>query len=519
MARVCREQVLGANVSLDTNPKTDRAEIQLFAEGQDVLEAETALHLLGTKLACPTWDTEALPLLRKVIYGQLLAARESMGQRAEFWAPGVSAAVELRCPLQLLLGSSPTAHFALCRLRWRLTELPDKGDVFPAGGTWVWRRMRRQQEVFAFLASIVQQAPEGFSRQWLRCRLNEMLSLLDRFPVARDACNEMLALLPSMPATSDAGLATVWAKVCDLLDRELTVDPLDALASLHALRLAILASATTTHPVTTSPLTTTARTSSTHLVRIWATAPTDKFLQQQLRYADLLLQRFRQVVVQERPKAFTIPHQPSHVYCDTGAYTTTTNSQLKATALVLQHHDRRVRSFGAPDTGLSHTSTPPPLPPLCLVEHEGAGETSVLTFSSRFRRSPSRIFLQPGEDFSGLQDDDGTLEVESSPSLEESGHATAKWGDDELLALVSSKGWGGGGGHTLFLRTWARGLAYSSGVSVDEMNGRVSFSPAAGPRAATLSVPQHWPLTLLTVYPRCWSSASAGLSSHLSHRV
>jgi hypothetical protein len=42
-----------------------------------------------------------------------------------------------------------------------------------------------------------------------------------------------------------------------------------------------------------------------------------------------------------------------------------------------------------------------------------------------------------------------------------------------LLDYLAVQGLGGGGGHSLFMRTWGSGLAYSSGLSADENSGTV----------------------------------------------
>jgi len=44
-----------------------------------------------------------------------------------------------------------------------------------------------------------------------------------------------------------------------------------------------------------------------------------------------------------------------------------------------------------------------------------------------------------------------------------------------VLDCLAGKLFSGGGGHSLFMRTWSAGLAYSNGVSVNEANGRVSY--------------------------------------------
>ncbi len=44
-----------------------------------------------------------------------------------------------------------------------------------------------------------------------------------------------------------------------------------------------------------------------------------------------------------------------------------------------------------------------------------------------------------------------------------------------VTEYLAGKLFGGGGPHSLFMRTWGAGLAYSNGISVDEMRGRVSY--------------------------------------------
>jgi hypothetical protein len=44
-----------------------------------------------------------------------------------------------------------------------------------------------------------------------------------------------------------------------------------------------------------------------------------------------------------------------------------------------------------------------------------------------------------------------------------------------VLDYLAGKLFGGGGPHSLFMKTWSAGLAYSNGISVDEARGRVSY--------------------------------------------
>lgn len=47
--------------------------------------------------------------------------------------------------------------------------------------------------------------------------------------------------------------------------------------------------------------------------------------------------------------------------------------------------------------------------------------------------------------------------------------------DDSVLDCLAGRLFSGGGAHSLFMRTWAAGLAYSNGISVNERTGRVSY--------------------------------------------
>jgi Zn-dependent M16 (insulinase) family peptidase len=47
--------------------------------------------------------------------------------------------------------------------------------------------------------------------------------------------------------------------------------------------------------------------------------------------------------------------------------------------------------------------------------------------------------------------------------------------DQSIFDFLAGKLFSGGGAHSLFMRTWAAGLAYSNGISVNERSGRVSY--------------------------------------------
>jgi Zn-dependent M16 (insulinase) family peptidase len=47
--------------------------------------------------------------------------------------------------------------------------------------------------------------------------------------------------------------------------------------------------------------------------------------------------------------------------------------------------------------------------------------------------------------------------------------------DDSVFDCLAGRLFSGGGAHSLFMRTWAAGLAYSNGISVNERTGRVSY--------------------------------------------
>ncbi len=46
---------------------------------------------------------------------------------------------------------------------------------------------------------------------------------------------------------------------------------------------------------------------------------------------------------------------------------------------------------------------------------------------------------------------------------------------DKLLNFVSARLYGGGGAHSMFMKTWGAGLAYSNGLRSNEMNGRIYY--------------------------------------------
>ena len=46
---------------------------------------------------------------------------------------------------------------------------------------------------------------------------------------------------------------------------------------------------------------------------------------------------------------------------------------------------------------------------------------------------------------------------------------------DKLLNFVSARLYGGGGAHSMFMKTWGAGLAYSNGLRSNEMNGRILY--------------------------------------------
>lgn len=47
--------------------------------------------------------------------------------------------------------------------------------------------------------------------------------------------------------------------------------------------------------------------------------------------------------------------------------------------------------------------------------------------------------------------------------------------DDAILDFLSTNQYAGHGAHTLFMKTWAAGLAYSNGARVDEQSGRIQY--------------------------------------------
>ena len=56
---------------------------------------------------------------------------------------------------------------------------------------------------------------------------------------------------------------------------------------------------------------------------------------------------------------------------------------------------------------------------------------------------------------------------------------------ERLLDFLSAKLYGGGGAHSMFMKTWSAGLAYSNGLRSSETNGRLNYYAERCPDLAT----------------------------------
>jgi Zn-dependent M16 (insulinase) family peptidase len=127
MLEMLRREVLSVGCSFSTNATTGRCELVMRGSGNEPQEVDKAIIWMERMLKHPDWRTQNLPRIRDVIDQSLNGLRNVRQGSEEGWVHGVSSGVWRQDrPLYLNVSSFLTRVHNVQRLRWLL-----KGDASP----------------------------------------------------------------------------------------------------------------------------------------------------------------------------------------------------------------------------------------------------------------------------------------------------------------------------------------------------------------------------------------------------
>jgi hypothetical protein len=109
------------------------------------------------------------------------------------------------------------------------------------------------------------------------------------------------------------------------------------------------------------------------------------------------------------------------------------------------------------------------------VRRLGTGESRLIAYTRRpvvLRRMEERYGGMGRPTYVGLINES----TRSGVHINTAEHVTyADIDEEHIMKFLAARLYGGGGAHSLFMKTWGAGLAYSNGVGASEASGRISY--------------------------------------------
>ncbi len=415
-------QSLSAGFSTnDRHIETGRIELTVTGSGGDLSETRRALYWMRLALVSPDWRPENLPRLRDIVDQNLADARETRQGAEENWARGVHDAVrDERDPLLLSANSFLTRTHNLLRLRWLLTARGASLSAPSGGGD------PRPDATLAALTVYLEKladAPKATTALAAPTRddLKTLLATLRAGGASARPKSGVAGVLQPLVTDFDALPEAARAVVRDAAD-----DLDQTLADLPDASLAA----------------------------DWSYLCNDVFLLGLQTAPDTTLARLKKL------RLGLLNRNQARLWAvGSGANVTALRpdvAKLCADALPYRY------SASAFQPGVTPGAPPAdPTPP---------GGVALVT-----DRVLARGGAEPNAklDYFGLVNPRGEggafVHSASAPGYEDAASRPA------VLRFLASKVLSGGGAHSLFMRTWGAGLAYSNGVNASPDAGRVGY--------------------------------------------
>jgi Zn-dependent M16 (insulinase) family peptidase len=143
-----KNEILGLASYISSNPHTERVELVISGEGNNLEESKRALEWMYAGLFEPYLDPENLPRIRDVVDRRIQSLRNRMKRSEEAWVhyPANSYLYQTN-PLLLAGYCFLTQDHSMHRLKWRLKEASSE------------RIVREAEELFDILAALGRQKP------------------------------------------------------------------------------------------------------------------------------------------------------------------------------------------------------------------------------------------------------------------------------------------------------------------------------------------------------------------------
>ena len=215
MSERLRKEILRLDAYFSTNPRTERVELVVRGAGIGETEAKRAIDWMSLVLHHPDWRPENLARIRDVVDQILSGLRNTMQGSEESWVNNPANAYRMQTnPVYLSADSFLTRGHNALRLRWLLRDVPADADR----------------------AALDQWFTETAAKTGTRADLKAYLATATH-PIAKEVAKDLDLTLIEIP---DGSLASDWAYLVNAIKSDLYTPPAQTLASIDALRKALL---------------------------------------------------------------------------------------------------------------------------------------------------------------------------------------------------------------------------------------------------------------------------------------
>jgi Zn-dependent M16 (insulinase) family peptidase len=412
-----RKEILELSVTFDRNLRTGRLELVVSGAGNDVAETKLALGWMARAMFAADWRVDNLPRLRDVVDQAVTSLRERMKGPEEYWVNDPQQAWWRQdWPVHLHARSFLTRAHDLQRLRWQLLD-PNDPKV--------------TAEATTFLTSLAEAAKQPRKTlELLTVALGEVTAPADAKASTAGAAKSIVPTDANEPAAGAAKATETRAAKAK------------ARAKLPAAAARWITAAKALSPAARAL----ALAASKDLAAALPDLP-DSSLAADWTY--LCKQMANDLEVGAPAALAKLNTVRNAIIASSTARIVTVGSTGSQQAIASDLDALVGRLDTAPRAKVSYPST-------------GAIRERVL------QRLPKATSL----DFVGLfaPGTSSGVFVNSAPAT-----SMLDTGDDAILDFLSTNQYAGHGAHTLFMKTWAAGLAYSNGARVDEQSGRILY--------------------------------------------
>lgn len=459
-----QREVLYADVTLTFSRQKKHVEVLARAAGLSAEEAVGSVSWLEDRLTCPSLSASELPRLRDAIGKAHQSARKALEQRGEFWvdslaqdSAALAEALQGGCEasqLQLVAGCSATRTHALLRLKWRLKEPPAGAGAAEAARGF----LRRLKEV----------PTEHQDRRELQAALETLAAAAAPAAATEEggAAAAAVAAAAAADAASEAA-ATFIALVPGTSLEGRTVSLIDFVGELPSEAKAIASQAIDDLSGALSC------SSDVRFPADWVSVVADMEADFDAPATDVL-EDWREIL------RFACRRSRARAWASAGP-------QLAAPlAGALRAAVARFPAADAPPAqgaaghsgGLAAMGLRLLLAPFSSSgsADDRACAAAVSAFAATTPLPPRRRPGQPPPWLVGIVHP--SLSAGAVVSMSGCVHESADpqtWTTDSLLDALALTQFAGAGAHSLFIRTWAAGLAYGNGVALSTSSGRYHY--------------------------------------------